>query len=665
MASSDIERLSIDTIRTLSMDAVQAANSGHPGLPMAMAPAAYLLYTRILEHNPTDPTWPDRDRFVLSAGHGSMLLYSVLHLSGYALSMDEIKRFRQWGSLTPGHPERDRVHVTPGVEMTTGPLGQGFANGVGMAMAERFLRAHFGAEVQDHRIFAIVSDGDLMEGIASEAASLAGKLELGRIVYLYDDNSISLDGPTELSFDSEDVGKRFEAYRWHVQDVDDVNDLNALEVAIDQAMREAERPSIIRVKTIIGWPAPNKQGTSKAHGSPLGEDEVRATKEILGWDPDAHFVVPDGVYEHFDQRARGAALQTEWEQRYNAWRDGHPELVEQWDAAWAGRPLRGVAEALRNIEWGKDKLATRSAGQMAMTAFSDYAPTMVGGAADLSESTKTEFPGGHELNYSAQRPARNVFFGVREHGMGGTVNGMAGHGGIVRPYGSTFLQFADYMRGAVRLSALMGLEDAWVYTHDSVGLGEDGPTHQPVEHLAALRAIPHLTVIRPGDANETAGAWRTILEDLDGPAALILSRQDLPVLADADFDAVARGAYVLRDAEDAEVAIVGTGSELSVAVGAADLLAEENVRARVVSMPSWELFEAQGDSYRDAVLPPGLPSVSVEAGVSQGWERWVDRTVSIERFGASAPGAEVLEKLGITAENTARTARELLGALAT
>jgi transketolase len=665
MASSDIERLSIDTIRTLSMDAVQAANSGHPGLPMAMAPAAYLLYTRILQHNPTDPTWPDRDRFLLSAGHGSMLLYSVLHLSGYALPMDEIKRFRQWGSLTPGHPERDRVHVTPGVEITTGPLGQGFANGVGMAMAERYLRAHFGAEVQDHRIFGIVSDGDLMEGIASEAASLAGKLELGRLVYLYDDNNISLDGPTELSFDSEDVGKRFEAYRWHVQVVDDVNDLRALELAIDQAMREEDRPSIIRVKTIIGWPAPNKQGTSKAHGSPLGEDEVRATKEILGWDPDAHFVVPDGVYEHFDQRARGAALQTEWEQRYKAWRDGHPELAEQWDAAWAGKPLAGVAEALRNIEWGKDKLATRSAGQMAMTAFSDYVPTMVGGAADLSESTKTEFPGGHELNYSARRPARNVFFGVREHGMGGAVNGMAGHGGIVRPYGSTFLQFADYMRGAVRLSALMGLEDAWVYTHDSVGLGEDGPTHQPVEHLAALRAIPHLTVIRPGDANETAGAWRTILEDLDGPAALILSRQDLPVLADADFDAVARGAYVLRDAEDAEVAIVGTGSELSVAVGAADLLAEEGVRARVVSMPSWELFEAQDDGYRDAVLPPGLPSVSVEAGVSQGWERWVDRTVSIERFGASAPGAEVLEKLGITADSTARTARELLGALAT
>jgi transketolase len=579
--------------------------------------------------------------------------------------MDELKRFRQWGSLTPGHPERDRVHVTPGVEITTGPLGQGFANGVGMAMAERFLRDHFGEEVQDHRVFAIVSDGDLMEGIASEAASLAGKLGLGRIVYLYDDNSISLDGPTELSFDTEDVGRRFEAYRWHVQDVDDVNDLNALEVAIDQAMREEERPSIIRVKTIIGWPAPNKQGTSKAHGSPLGEDEVRATKEILGWDPDAHFVVPDGVYEHFDQRPRGAALQTEWEQRFKAWRDGHHELAEQWEAAWAAKPLPGVAAALRNIDWGKDKLATRSAGQMAMTAFSDYVPTMVGGAADLSESTKTEFPGGHELAYNAARPARNVFFGVREHGMGGVVNGMAGHGGIVRPYGSTFLQFADYMRGSVRLSALMGLEDAWVYTHDSVGLGEDGPTHQPVEHLAALRAIPHLTVIRPGDANETAAAWRTILEDIDGPVALVLSRQDLPVLDDADFDGVARGAYVLRDAEDPEVAIVGTGSELSVAIAAAELLAEEDVCARVVSMPSWELFEAQDDGYRDAVLPPGLPSVAVEAGVSQGWERWVDRTVSIDRFGASAPGALVLEKLGITAENTARTARELLGALAT
>jgi transketolase len=663
MASTDIQQLSIDTIRTLAMDAVQKANSGHPGLPMAMAPAAYLLFTRILEHNPTDPQWPDRDRFVLSAGHGSMLLYAVLHLSGYPLSMEELKRFRQWGSLTPGHPERDRVHVTPGVEITTGPLGQGFANGVGMAMAERFLRAHFGAEVQDHRVFAIVSDGDLMEGIAAEAASLAGQLGLGRIVYLYDDNSISLDGPTSLSFDSEDVAKRFDAYRWHVQTVDDVNDLSAVEVAIDAAMREEERPSLVRVRTIIGWPAPHKQGTSKAHGSPLGEDEVRATKEILGWDPDQHFVVPEGVYEHFDQRSRGAALQAEWERRFEAWRDGHAKLAAEWDAAWAGKPLPGVREALSSMDWGKDKLATRSAGQMAMTAFADYVPTMVGGAADLSESTKTEFPGGHEDPYTRAHPARNVFFGVREHGMGGAVNGMAGHGGIVRPYGSTFMQFSDYMRGAVRLSALMGLEDAWVYTHDSVGLGEDGPTHQPVEHLAALRAIPNLTVIRPGDANETAAAWLTILEDIEGPVALVLSRQDLPVFDAVDPEGVARGAYVLRDVTDPEVVIVGTGSELSVAVGAADLLGEDGVRARVVSMPSWELFYEQDEAYRDAILPPGLPSVAVEAGIAMGWERWVDRVVSIERFGASAPGAEVLEKLGITAENTARAARELLGAL--
>jgi transketolase len=665
MASPDIDRLSIDTIRTLSMDGVQKANSGHPGLPMAMAPVAYLLFARIMAHNPADQHWPDRDRFVLSAGHGSMLLYSVLHLSGYDLSLDELKNFRQWGSLTPGHPERDRVHITPGVEMTTGPLGQGFANGVGMAMAERFLRAHFGAEVQNHHVFALVSDGDLMEGIAAEAASLAGKLGLGRMVYLYDDNDISLDGPTELSFDTEDVAKRFEAYRWHVQTVDDANDLGALEVAIDQAMREEERPSLIRVKSIIGWPSPNKQGTSKAHGSPLGEDEVRLTKEILGWDPDEHFVVPDEVREHFDQRSRGGALQAEWEQRFGAWREGHDELATQWDAAWAVKPLPGAREALQNIDWGKDKLATRSAGQKAMAAFSDYVPTMVGGAADLSESTKTEFPGGHELNYKQGRPARNVFFGVREHGMGGVVNGMSGHGGIVRPYGSTFLQFADYMRGSIRLSALMGLEVAWVYTHDSVGLGEDGPTHQPVEHLAALRAIPGLAVIRPGDANETAAAWHTILEDIDGPAALVLSRQDLPVLPDADFDGVARGAYVLRGDDDPEVAFVGTGSELSVAIGAAELLTADGVRTRVVSMPSWELFAAQDDAYRDAVLPPGLPSVAVEAGVSQGWERWVDRVVAIDRFGASAPGPLVLEKLGITAENTARAARELLGALTT
>jgi transketolase len=658
--TTDIDRLSIDTIRTLAMDAVQAANSGHPGMPMAMAPAAYLLFQRIMEHNPRDPQWPDRDRFVLSAGHGSMLLYAALHLSGYDLPLEELKRFRQWGSLTPGHPERDRVHVTPGVEVTTGPLGQGFGNGVGMAMAERFLRERYGREVQDHRVFAIVSDGDLMEGVAAEAASLAGHLGLGRIVYLYDDNRISLDGPTEWSYEGEDVTKRFEAYRWHVQIVEDANDLNGLEVAIDKAMREEERPSLIRVRSIIGWPAPNKQNTSKAHGAPLGEDEVRATKEILGWDPDAHFVVPPEVAEHFSAVSRGGALEGEWQRRFKQWRDEHPDLATEWDAAWAGRALPGVADALRSVDWGKDKLATRAAGQKAMTAFGPFVPTMVGGAADLSESTKTEFPGGDDERYTMERAGRNVFFGVREHGMGTAVNGMAAHGGLVRPYGSTFLQFADYMRGAVRLSALTALPVAWVYTHDSVGLGEDGPTHQPVEHLAALRAIPGLTVIRPGDANETAAAWRAILEDVDGPAVLVLSRQDLPVLADASAEGVARGAYVLRDADEPDVVLIGTGSEVPVALAAAERLEADGVAARVVSMPSWELFAAQDESYRDGVLPPGLPSVAVEAGTTLGWERWADRTIGIDRFGASAPGAEVLERLGITADNVAGAARELL-----
>jgi transketolase len=659
-SQTDLDRLAVDTIRTLSMDAVQAANSGHPGLPMGMAPAAYLLFARIMEHNPRDPQWPDRDRFVLSAGHGSMLLYACLHLSGYDLPLQELKRFRQWGSLTPGHPERDRVHVTPGVEVTTGPLGQGFANGVGMAMAERFLREHYGAEVQDHRIFAICSDGDLMEGVAAEAASLAGHLGLGRIVYLYDDNRISLDGPTEWSYEGEDVTKRFEAYRWHVQMVEDANDLNALEVAVDNAMREQERPSLIRVRSIIGWPAPNKQNTSKAHGAPLGEDEVRATKEILGWDPDAHFVVPDEVRERFSAVARGGALQGEWEQRFRAWREAEPDRAREWDAAWEGRPMPGVADALRSIDWGKDKLATRVAGQKAMAAFADHVPTMVGGAADLSESTKTEFPGGDDERFTRERPGRNVFWGVREHGMGSAVNGLAAHGGVVRPYGSTFLQFADYMRGAVRLSALTGLPTTWVYTHDSVGLGEDGPTHQPVEHVAALRAIPGLIVIRPGDPNETAAAWRVILEDIDTPVALILSRQDLPVQAGASEEGVARGAYVLRHADDPDVVLVGTGSEVWVAMSAADQLAVDGMTARVVSMPSWELFAAQDEAYREDVLPPELPSVSVEAGVTMGWERWVDRSVGIDRFGASAPGAEVLERLGITPEAVAGAASELV-----
>lgn len=663
--TDDLARRSIATIRALSIDAVQQANSGHPGLPLGMAPAAYLLFQRILRLNPRDPAWPDRDRFVLSAGHGSALLYTMLHLSGYDVSLDDLRAFRRWGSITPGHPELDPAHPTPGVEVTTGPLGQGFANGVGMAMAERFLRERYGSDAQDHRVFAIVSDGDLMEGVASEAASLAGHLGLGRIVYLYDDNDISLDGPTSLSF-GEDVGKRFESYGWHVEQVADVEDLPALEQAIDAAMREGERPSLVRVRSIIGYPSPNKQGTSGVHGAPLGEDEVRLTKQAMGLDPDVSFHVPDDVAEHMSQVARGAALQAEWDARMSAWRARDPERAAEWDDAWAGRPLPGAGEALRSVSFSKDGLATRVAGKESMAAVAPFVPTLVGGAADLSSSTNTMMPGGEGAHYTARKSGRNVFFGVREHAMGATVNGLAAHGGIVRPYGSTFLQFADYMRGAIRLSALMKLPVAWVFTHDSVALGEDGPTHQPVEHLLALRAIPQLTVIRPADAAETAEAWRVLLEELDGPGALALSRQGVPPLGRgtdgiADASGLARGAYVLRDDEDARATIVGTGAEVGVALAAADLLAAEGLPARVVSMPSWELFDAQDADYQAQTIPVELVSVAVEAGVTLGWERWVDSAVGIDRFGASAPGAEVLERLGITPAAVAERVRALLG----
>ncbi|CAN5283676.1 transketolase [soil metagenome] len=656
--TSETDQLCIDAIRVLSMDAIQKANSGHPGLPMAMAPAAFVLYRNIMRHDPADPEWPDRDRFLLSAGHGSMLLYSILHLTGYDLPMDEIKQFRQWGSLTPGHPERDRVHVTPGVEVTTGPLGAGFANGVGIAIAEKFLREHYGEEVQNHHVYAIVSDGDLMEGIAAEAASLAGQLGLGRIVYLYDDNDISLDGPTSLSFDKEDVDKRFEAYGWDVSAVHDANDTVALEAAIRAAQKVQDKPSMIRVKSIIGYPSPNKQGSSKAHGAALGEDEVAATKTVMGWDPEKHFYVPDEVYAAVSMKDEGAAAHAEWNERYASWKDANADLAQEWELAWQGKPMPGFAASIPT-EWDKPKLATRVAGQKVMAAFETSVPTMVGGAADLSESTKTEFP--QSERYTADKAGRNVFFGVREHGMGGAVNGIAAHGGIVRPYGSTFLQFADYMRGAIRLSALTGLPTVWVFTHDSVGLGEDGPTHQPVEHFAALRAIPGLVVLRPGDATETAEAWRVIIEDLEGPAALILSRQDLPVLDRSVYGAVSgvgKGAYVLVDAEDAQATIIGTGSEVATAMAAAEQL---DVPVRVVSMPSWELFEQQDDDYKESVLPVDMPTVSVEAGVRMGWERYADASVSIDRFGASAPGELVLEKLGITAENVVAHVQELLG----
>ena len=660
-----VDDLCVDTIRTLSMDAVERAQSGHPGMPMAMAPVAYLLFTRFLEHNPRDPAWPDRDRFVLSAGHGSMLLYSVLHLCGYRVSLDELRRFRQWGSLTPGHPERILgVHTTPGVETTTGPLGQGFANGVGMAMSERFLRERYGAAVMDHRVFAICSDGDLMEGVASEAASLAGHLGLGRIVYLYDDNHISIDGDTALSFDTEDVGARFRSYGWHVEAVEDANDLVALADALEAAIAEEERPSLIRVRSTIAWPAPNAQGTAAAHGAPLGEDEVRATKEALGWDPDSEFRVPAEVYDACRSCvSRGRELQRAWEQRLEGWRAEDPDRAAEWERAWRGRVGQGLAGALPTFDPAEaGALATRAAGSKAMQAFAPHAPTMLGGAADLAESTKTEFKG--EPSFGRERAGRNVHFGVREHAMGAVVNGMALHGGIVKPYGSTFLIFSDYMRPAIRLSALMRLPVVWVFTHDSVGLGEDGPTHEPVEHYAALRAIPGLTVIRPADAAETAEAWRVALEDCDGPVCLLLTRQAVPVLDRgrlAPANGLARGAYALSDtAEPPDAVIAATGSEVALALEARDELGAEGIAARVVSMPSWELLDAQPPEYQASLFPAGVPVVAVEAGIALGWERFAERTITLDRFGASAPGPEVLERLGITADAVAAAVRELV-----
>jgi transketolase len=629
-----------------------------------MAPVAYLLYAEVMRHNPGDPAWPDRDRFVLSAGHGSMLLYAALHLSGYQLSLDDLKAFRQWDSVTPGHPEHG---VTPGVETTTGPLGQGFANGVGMAMAERFLRERYGEHVCDHRVFAICSDGDLMEGVSCEAASLAGQLGLGRLVYVYDDNGITIDGDTSLSFDREDVPARFEAYGWHVDRVADVNDLDALRSALARAIAEQDRPSLIRVRSVIGYGSPAKAGTPAAHGAALGVEEVRATKLALGLDPDREFDVPDAVYEAFDARPRGERLQREWEARVAGWRRESPAAAAEWDRAQVGRPLPGAGDALAELaalQSGGEPamLATRAASADAMQALSPFVPTMVGGSADLASSVNSRFEG--EPSYTLARAARNVHWGVREHAMAAAVNGLALHGGIVRPYGSTFLQFSDYMRPAIRLSALMGLRVTWVFSHDSVGLGEDGPTHQPVEHLAALRAIPGLTVIRPCDAAETTVAWQAILELVEGPACLVLSRQGLPMLDRgrlAPAHGLLCGGYVLAcgPARPA-VVLVATGSEVAAALAARELLEGDGVVASVVSMPSLELFAAQDRAYRELVLPPAIPAVSVEAGIAQGWERWVDESVSIEWFGASAPGGVVMERLGMTAEAVAAVARGLV-----
>jgi transketolase len=645
-----IDSLSINTVRTLTIDAVQAAQSGHPGAPLALAPAAYVLYTRVMKHNPADPKWPDRDRLVLSAGHASMLLYASLHLCGYDVSLEQIRQFRQLGSETPGHPE---YGDTPGVETTTGPLGQGFGNAVGMAMAEKFLRERYGPDACDHHVFAICSDGDLMEGVASEAASLAGHLRLSRCVFLYDDNGITIDGPTDLSFAQEDVPKRFEAYGWHTLTVDDGNDLDAIEAAIRAGIAEDERPTLITLKTVIGYGSP-RAGTRNAHSDPMPDEQVRQTKETLGWDPDALFHVPDEVAAHFDQRERGAAAQAEWSARFDAWAAANPAPAEEWRRAWAGEPLPGFAAALPVFEPDAPAVSTRVAASKVMQAFGPFVPTMVGGAADLVHSTFTHFEG--DEAFTPGHAGRNVAWGVREHGMGAAVNGLALHGGIVRPFCSTFFVFTDYMRPPIRLSSLMKLDAVWIFSHDSVAVGEDGPTHQPIEHLAAMRAVPGLTVIRPADANEAAEAWGAILEGPGGPVCLVLSRQNVPILDRSVLAPAAglrRGAYVLADADAPDVILVATGAEVGTALAARDLLGESGLQARVVSMPSWELFEAQSPDYRDEVLPAGVPKVSVEAATTFGWSRWVDASIGIDTFGASGKGDRVLAHFGISPEAVA------------
>jgi len=670
MEQSEISKLSIDTIRGLAMDAVQKANAGHPGTAMALAPLAYTIFKRFLHADPAATDWPDRDRFVLSSGHACMLQYSLLHLTGYELSLDDLKQFRQWGSRTPGHPERGH---TPGIEVTTGPLGQGFANAVGMAIAERFLAERFnqpGQKVVDHHTYAICSDGDLMEGISQEAASIAGHFGLGKLVVCYDDNRITIDGSTTISFDGENHTARMEADGWHVQRVEDSEDLDALEAALAAGRDEAERPSFIAIRSHIAYPAPNAVDTAASHGSALGEEEVRATKEAMGFDPDRHFWVDERVYEHMSLRDSGAQARGEWQERYEDWREASPELAADWDLAWAGRLRDGWRETLPKFEAG-EKLATRAAGQQVMAAFAEHAPTMIGGAADLVESTKTLFEGAGE--FSKVHAGRNVPFGIREHAMGAIVNGAAAHGGIVSPYGSTFLMFSDYMRGSVRLSALMGLPVVWVWTHDSVGLGEDGPTHQPIEHYASLRAIPELWVIRPGDANETSHAWRVALEREDGPVALLLSRQGVETLDRAELGAAAeleRGGYVLWDSSGdgtvaPELILISTGAEVPPTLAAArKLVGETKANVRAVSMPCIELFEAQTQEYRDSVLPPDTTKrLAVEPGASLSWWKWVGTggdVLGLDRFGASAPGTKVLEELGFSVENIAARARALL-----
>ncbi|MFC2046107.1 transketolase [Chloroflexota bacterium] len=658
---NDLDELCVSTIRTLAIDAVQKANSGHPGMPMGMADAAYVLWTQFLRHNPGDPAWTNRDRFVLSAGHGSMLLYSLLHLTGYEVPLEQLQQFRQWGSQTPGHPEWGD---TPGVETTTGPLGQGFANGVGMALAERILASEFnrpGFEIVGHHTFGIVSDGDLMEGISHEAASLAGHLGLGRIIYLYDDNQITIEGETRLAF-SEDVGGRFEAYGWHVLAVDG-HDRASVARAIRTGVDEGDRPTLIMCRTHIGYGSPNRQDTAKAHGEPLGAGEVQLTKEALGWPRDAQFYVPEEARAHFGAAVeRGAEMQGAWDSVFGGYAAAYPKLAAEFERRMAGELPRGWEEVLAEYDAGEEPVATRVVGGKVLSVLGEALPELVGGSADLHPSTKTymsAFPAVSKDEYGG----RNLHFGIREHAMGGMLNGMILHGGL-RPYGSTFLVFSDYMRPSIRLAALMGVPVIYVFTHDSIFVGEDGPTHQPVEQLASLRAIPGLTVIRPADAKETVGAWHAILEHREGPVALLLSRQKIPVLRGTGSQGVGRGGYVIVDSRDPDLILMASGSEVELAANAAELLAEERIAARVVSMPSWELFERQPESYQQTVLPREVRArVAVEAGVPMGWERYVGldgEVLGLARFGASAPASVLAAELGFTAEVVAARARACL-----
>jgi transketolase len=678
-----LEELCINTIRTLSIDAVERAHSGHPGMPLGAATMAYVLWTRHLRHHPKNPAWPDRDRFVLSGGHGSMLLYSLLYLTGYDLTLDDIKRFRQWGSRTPGHPESG---LTPGVEVTTGPLGQGFGNSVGLAVAERWLAATFNRPdhtVVDHYTYVIASDGDMMEGVSSEAASLAGHLRLGRVIVLYDANLITLSATTNVTF-TEDVGARFEAYGWHVQRIDG-HDLPAVDTALAAARAVEDRPSLIVARTHIGFGSPHKQDTFQAHGEPLGEDEVRATKRALGWPEDRTFYVPDEALGEFRKAVgRGAELEAAWQRRVDAYRAVHPDLARHFSRAIAGELPEGWEAKLPAFTPKDGEMATRDAGGKILNALAAVIPNLIGGSADLDPSTRTNMKGQGDFEPPVQPgdgmapqgvsggvwgyAGRNLHFGVREHAMAAILTGAARHGGVL-PYGATFLTFSDYMRPAIRLAALSEARVIYIWTHDSIGLGEDGPTHQPVEHLPSLRAIPGLVILRPADAAETVEAWRVALTHAEGPVGLVLTRQKLPVLdrsALAPASGVTKGAYVLADADGSapEVILIATGSEVSLALEAHRRLVKEGIRSRVVSMPSWELFEAQPQSYRDAVLPPAVRArVSIEAASPLGWERyvgWEGAIVGVNRFGASAPGPVVMREFGFTPEHVVDTAKAVL-----